>query len=66
MRPRLTWLRVEEEAKALGPQIKRWRARLDAVFSPYAWRDLEQRLPLTPEQDAVLLGLIAEIPAFKH
>jgi alkylation response protein AidB-like acyl-CoA dehydrogenase/flavin-dependent dehydrogenase/ferredoxin-like protein FixX len=36
--------------------------RLDAIFRPALWRDLEQQKPLTKEQDAVLRELIADVP----
>jgi alkylation response protein AidB-like acyl-CoA dehydrogenase/flavin-dependent dehydrogenase/ferredoxin-like protein FixX len=60
--PSHVWLRAEEDGAALAPVLAEWRARLDRVFAPSAWRDLEHRVPLTTEQDAVLRDLVARVP----
>jgi alkylation response protein AidB-like acyl-CoA dehydrogenase/electron transfer flavoprotein alpha/beta subunit len=36
--------------------------RLDDILPPAVWRDLEQQKPLTPQQDAELRRLLAEVP----
>jgi electron transfer flavoprotein-quinone oxidoreductase len=60
--PSQAWLRAEEDGAALASVLAEWRARLDAVFAPAAWRDLEHQLPLTAEQDALLRDLAACVP----
>jgi electron transfer flavoprotein-quinone oxidoreductase len=57
------WLQAEEDATTTAAVRATWTARLDSVFSPYAWRDLEKQVPLAPEQDAVVRDLIAQVPA---
>ncbi|MCI0463152.1 MAG: acyl-CoA dehydrogenase family protein, partial [Gemmataceae bacterium] len=57
------WLRAEEDAKTLEERLAGWRRRLDEVLPPTVWRDLEQQTPLTAEQNAVLLDLLAQVPA---
>src|SRR5262249_48199709 len=54
------WLGAEVDA-ALSPTLAKWRQRLDAVFGSLAWRDLDRGTPLTAEQDAALLALLAEV-----
>jgi hypothetical protein len=56
------WLRAEDDARAVAGTLAEWRARLDAVFGPAAWRDLERQEPLTAEQDAALRDLLAQVP----
>jgi electron transfer flavoprotein-quinone oxidoreductase len=60
--PARPWLRAEDDAAAVAERLADWSARLDAVFAPSAWRDLERQLPLTSEQDAVLRDLLAQVP----
>lgn len=61
--PTRRWLRAEDDEAAAAVKLADWRGRLDAVFSPYAWRDLDRQVPLTKEQDVVLRGLMAEMPS---
>jgi alkylation response protein AidB-like acyl-CoA dehydrogenase/flavin-dependent dehydrogenase/ferredoxin-like protein FixX len=61
--PTRTWLRAEDHASAVAEKLAHWTQRLDAVFPPLAWRELEQGKPLEPAQDAVLRDLLADIPA---
>jgi electron transfer flavoprotein-quinone oxidoreductase len=56
------WLRSEEDNAAVAAKLAGWSARLDAVFPPGAWRDLEQQRTLSSEADAVLRDLIAQVP----
>jgi alkylation response protein AidB-like acyl-CoA dehydrogenase/flavin-dependent dehydrogenase/electron transfer flavoprotein alpha subunit/electron transfer flavoprotein alpha/beta subunit/ferredoxin-like protein FixX len=56
------WLKAENDEEEIAVTVARWRARLDAVFSPHAWRELEQGTPLTSEQDATLRDLVAQVP----
>jgi electron transfer flavoprotein-quinone oxidoreductase len=63
--PDLTWawLRAEEETATVACKLTEWVRRLDDVFGPTAWRDLERGEPLLSTQDAVLRDLIAQVPA---
>jgi len=58
--------RQEDEAPVSwsqpGPSLPKLGQRLDAVFPPALWRDLEQRKPLSAEQDATLRNEIAQVP----
>jgi alkylation response protein AidB-like acyl-CoA dehydrogenase/flavin-dependent dehydrogenase/ferredoxin-like protein FixX len=56
------WLRAAENNERVAGQLAGWSARLDAVFAPTAWRDIDHQQPLTPAQDAVLRELIAQVP----
>jgi alkylation response protein AidB-like acyl-CoA dehydrogenase/flavin-dependent dehydrogenase/electron transfer flavoprotein alpha subunit/ferredoxin-like protein FixX len=60
--PVLPWLAAEQDSAATAAPLAEWCARLDAVFPPGAWRELEKQVPLTPEQDAVLRDLLAQVP----
>jgi alkylation response protein AidB-like acyl-CoA dehydrogenase/flavin-dependent dehydrogenase/electron transfer flavoprotein alpha/beta subunit/ferredoxin-like protein FixX len=60
--PSRAWLRAEADTAAVADMLAGWRKRLDAVFAPSAWRDLDRQAPLTPAQDEVLRALLAEIP----
>lgn len=60
--PRLAWLRVEDHREANAQKLDEWAARLDTVFPRSAWRELEAGATLTPEQDATLRTLVAEVP----
>ncbi len=55
------WLRAEDDADTVASEIDAWIRRLDEVFPPTAWRDLEQRGQLTPPQDALLLELLDQV-----
>lgn len=63
--PAQAWLRAERDAQAIAAQQADIAARLDAVFTPLAWRDLERQTALTSEQDAVLRDLLAHVPAIE-
>jgi electron transfer flavoprotein-quinone oxidoreductase len=57
-------VKITPVANAPGsPNIETWKQRLDAVFPPSLWRDLEQGMPLTAAQDRVLLDLLSQVPA---
>jgi electron transfer flavoprotein-quinone oxidoreductase len=56
------WLKVEEDSNLEADQLSQWAHRLDAGLGPRAWRDLEQQVSLTSDQDAVLRDLIAQVP----
>jgi electron transfer flavoprotein-quinone oxidoreductase len=56
------WLKAENNAGAAAEFLAEARAKLDQVFSPNSWRELEQRQPLSPEQEDVLLSLLAMVP----
>ncbi|MBV9124874.1 MAG: FAD-binding protein, partial [Planctomycetes bacterium] len=60
--PARAWLRVEDDTAEVNGRLAEWRARLDAVFGPLAWRDLDRQVPLSSAQDAVLRDLIAQVP----
>ncbi len=60
--PSRAWLRSEADAAAVAETMDRLRGRLDAVFPPNAWRDLDRGAALTPEQDAALRELVAACP----
>jgi electron transfer flavoprotein-quinone oxidoreductase len=59
---RLRWLAAEQDASALAAQVADWQRRLDAVFPPSLWRDLEHGASLTAEQDETLRELLAAVP----
>ncbi|MCC6418764.1 MAG: acyl-CoA dehydrogenase family protein [Gemmataceae bacterium] len=61
--PAAVWLRAEDETAALAERLADWRRRLDEVFPPNVWRDLERQAPLTGAQNALLLDLLGQIPA---
>ncbi|HYT93586.1 MAG TPA: 4Fe-4S dicluster domain-containing protein, partial [Gemmataceae bacterium] len=61
--PTRPWLRAEEAATALVDRLAEWRTRLGAVFPPSIWRELEQQIPLTAEQDTLLRDLLSQIPS---
>ncbi len=56
------WLRAEDNAAAVAGKLTEWSARLDAVFPHGAWRELERQEALSPETDAALRDLIAQVP----
>ena len=56
------WLQAAENQEKVAEKLADWTARLDTVFTPTAWRDLDRQQPLTPAQDAVLRDLIAQVP----
>jgi alkylation response protein AidB-like acyl-CoA dehydrogenase/flavin-dependent dehydrogenase/electron transfer flavoprotein alpha/beta subunit/ferredoxin-like protein FixX len=60
--PVRSWLQAEVASENLTGKLAELTVRLDSVFPPTAWRTLEQRVPLTTEQDAVLRDLIAQVP----
>lgn len=60
--PTRAWLQVEEDEAAGAARLRDWAARLDGVFSPSAWHDLERNGALTPAQDAILRDLVAQVP----
>jgi alkylation response protein AidB-like acyl-CoA dehydrogenase/flavin-dependent dehydrogenase/electron transfer flavoprotein alpha subunit/electron transfer flavoprotein alpha/beta subunit/ferredoxin-like protein FixX len=60
--PLFDWLKAEDDEQAMAATLASWRARLDAVFPAYAWRELEHGAMLTSEQDAVLRDLVAQVP----
>jgi alkylation response protein AidB-like acyl-CoA dehydrogenase/flavin-dependent dehydrogenase/electron transfer flavoprotein alpha subunit/ferredoxin-like protein FixX len=60
--PTRTWLAAEDGVGTVAETLAKWQARLDAVFSPYAWRDREHGAALASEQDAMLRDLIAQVP----
>jgi electron transfer flavoprotein-quinone oxidoreductase len=45
-----------------SPATAAWQRRLDAVFSPSIWRELERGARLTAEQERALLDLLAQVP----
>ncbi|MGE3804587.1 MAG: acyl-CoA dehydrogenase family protein, partial [Gemmataceae bacterium] len=55
------WLSAEQAARN-HQSLAHWQGRLDAVFAPNAWRELEHGNELTKEQDALLRELIAAVP----
>jgi electron transfer flavoprotein-quinone oxidoreductase len=57
------WLRAEQDGSALAERRADWQRRLDAVCPTPLWRQLERQEPLTPEQDALVRELLAQIPA---
>jgi alkylation response protein AidB-like acyl-CoA dehydrogenase/flavin-dependent dehydrogenase/electron transfer flavoprotein alpha subunit/ferredoxin-like protein FixX len=59
----LPWLQAERANDVLGGKLEEWRRRLDGVLPATIWRDLERQVPLTPEQDAVVRDLLAQVPA---
>jgi electron transfer flavoprotein-quinone oxidoreductase len=61
--PEVRWLRTEDEAASLADTAETWRQRLDTIFPPAVWRDLEHGTPLTAEQDRTLLDLLAQVPS---
>jgi alkylation response protein AidB-like acyl-CoA dehydrogenase/electron transfer flavoprotein alpha subunit/electron transfer flavoprotein alpha/beta subunit len=61
--PTRLWLQAEDQHAAMAAKAADWVARLDAVFPPGAWRDLERQLPLTSAQDALLRALLGQVPA---
>jgi len=56
------WLQAEDDAAGLAGKMGEWLARLDAVFPPGAWRDIDRQVPLTTAQDAALRDLISQVP----
>jgi alkylation response protein AidB-like acyl-CoA dehydrogenase/flavin-dependent dehydrogenase/electron transfer flavoprotein alpha subunit/ferredoxin-like protein FixX len=60
--PARTWLRAEEDRASTAEQLAVWRARLDEVFGPTAWRDLDRGTALSSAQDATLRDLINQVP----
>ncbi len=56
------WLRAEDDAAAVADKLAEWSARLDAVFPHGAWREPERQESLSPETDAALRDLIAQVP----
>lgn len=57
------WLAAEQAHEAATATQASFQARLDEVWGPYLWRDLDRGRPLTPPQEAVLRDLASEIPA---
>jgi len=58
--PGRAWLQAERvSGGVVGAPLQQ---RLDAVLPPTIWRDLEHGSTLTPEQDAVLRDLLAQVP----
>jgi electron transfer flavoprotein-quinone oxidoreductase len=57
-----SWLAAERAQTGLVGRLGEWRRRLDAVLTPAIWRQLEHKQPLTPDQDALVRNLIAQIP----
>jgi electron transfer flavoprotein-quinone oxidoreductase len=56
------WLRAEKPATDLAGLFTRWKERLDAVFAPSIWRDLERGSRLTEAQDQGLREIVAQVP----
>ncbi len=63
--PARAWLRAEAWEEETAAATERQARRLDEVFAPYAWRDLDQDPRLTPPQETLLQELIAEIPSLE-
>jgi alkylation response protein AidB-like acyl-CoA dehydrogenase/flavin-dependent dehydrogenase/electron transfer flavoprotein alpha subunit/electron transfer flavoprotein alpha/beta subunit/ferredoxin-like protein FixX len=61
--PSRQWLRAEDDAAQVAKELAEWTTRLDVVFGPTAWREIDRQMPLNSAQDAVLRELIAHIPA---
>ncbi|HEV3204436.1 MAG TPA: hypothetical protein VGY77_08640, partial [Gemmataceae bacterium] len=61
--PIRSWLRAEENTRTVTEKLAAWSARLDAVFSHAAWKDLDRGVPLSSNADAVIRDLIAQVPA---
>src|SRR5205085_673853 len=57
-----SWLRAEQDEAAVAAAMQRVKLALDAALPASIWRDLERKVALTPEQDQVLRGILAEIP----
>ncbi|HMP03214.1 MAG TPA: acyl-CoA dehydrogenase family protein [Gemmatales bacterium] len=55
------WLGAEAVAAEVALPLVRWRERLDEVWGPYLWRDLDRGTPLTPPQDDLLRELLRTI-----
>jgi alkylation response protein AidB-like acyl-CoA dehydrogenase/flavin-dependent dehydrogenase/ferredoxin-like protein FixX len=60
--PAQFWLRATEDNTAVAGRLVDWSTRLDAVFPPLAWREIDRQEPLTSPQDAVLRDLISQVP----
>lgn len=56
------WLAAERRTAISQQFLADCRTPFDAVFPPTLWRDLEQQLPLSAEQDQALRQLLAQIP----
>lgn len=58
------WLRAEAAEQQVAADRAQVRARLDDVWGPYLWRDLDQGAKLTPSQEAALKAVAGSVPAF--
>lgn len=61
--PARAWLQATENKAGTADRLADWSARLDAVFPPSAWRDIDRGEPLTSAQDALLRDLIVQVPS---
>lgn len=61
--PSRAWLQAEANRAAVADTLAQLRKRLDEVFPPNAWRDIDRGTPVTQEQDARLREVVTQIPA---
>lgn len=64
--PHLDFLATEEDLTNLAAERAALRERLDDVWGPYLWRDLEHGEPLTPAQEAALREAASRVPPLER